>query len=409
MPTDLFKGVLFTDGEGADFDDLNDLRGYGDARLLDQLLEHQIGGPLGGTEPDAELYGAHAGNAPLGSVVPVAYTLTAGEAYLFADGTPGNELRIAPGVVFQKLAAKTGDEPTFVSYEIGASDFTFTIANGDATNPRVDLVQIKLEYVNGNSESRIVQDPLPSVLQSVQTPNKKRRIQATCSVKAGTPAATPTFPAPDAGYVALGAVHVPATWTAASGIDTAPPVNPTDAGMMQLSVPLRVTPHVVMPRSFDYDSGAAATNWSLNTNGLAVATGAGTGLLVHLPVLSGRIVGISLAAGFAASATVEFIGIGMDQTGVPGAASLATLTTSLVTLGAPFIVKHATATLIADADTATNPSGAGSMVGAPVWANGWRGPRRPFVVGDSVWVAGALRIAGGSTSVVGPVTFWVAG
>jgi hypothetical protein len=408
MATDLYKGVFYTDGEGADVADLNNMRGSGDARLLDQVLAHLAGGPLGGTQPDVDLYGAHGGDVPLGSSIPVAYTLTAGEAYLFADGTPGNELRVAPGTVFHKTAAKSGDAPTFLAYDIGAADFAFTIANGDATNPRIDLVQIRLELVTGDNESRIIQDPPPSVLQSVLSTPKKRRVQATCTVKAGTPAATPTFPAPDAGYVALGAIHVPATWTAAQGIMAAPALPTSLAGMMQLSVPMRVTPYVVFPKDFDYDSQAGGANWSLNAQGLSVATGAGTGLLVHPPVISGRLVGVSMGASFAGSSTVEFAGIGMDNTGTSGT-NMATLTTDLAPIGA-FQMRHATAPAIADADPGSNPVGAGSMVGAPCWMNGWRVPKRAFTVGDGSWTAsGALRIAGGNGSLVGPVTFWVAG
>ncbi len=48
MPTDLYKDVLFSDGEGADTADLNNLRGYMGARVYDQLLRAAAGNARGG-------------------------------------------------------------------------------------------------------------------------------------------------------------------------------------------------------------------------------------------------------------------------------------------------------------------------------------------------------------------------
>lgn len=390
MATDSYKDELWNDGEGLDSADLNDARGFIGARLFDQLLAHMMGGPLASANPT--LWGDHGGDSPSGGTVPLAFTLGVGDAYLWFDGVPQGELRIAPGTVFQKVAGKNGNEPTLLSYDIGASDFTFTVADNAAGNPRVDLIQIKLELVNTDVQSRDFKDAITGALTTT-TPTKKRRVQATCNVKAGTPAATPTYPTPDAGFVALGAVYVTTGWTAAAGLTSA---YGADAGIVQLSIPLNVRAIAVNPRDFDYSSGA---NWAL-VDGFAVASGAGADLVIPVPVASGRIVGISMSAAFVTSSAVQF-GIVARGFGAFTFINYSTLTSVLgvVAAGAD---RHAGADDIADGDPISNPSGAGSFIGFPAWATGTPTPTGQIV-------PAALLVAGGSTSKVGRVIFWVAG
>ena len=207
MPTDLFKDVLYTAGEGADAADLNNMRGYLGARLFDQVLSAAIGNARSGsaTAPP-ELRNTAA-------TAPTIYALSGGAGYIIPGGG-ARQTTVRAGTILQQVGSPSGDAASFLPYTMVDGEFTLTHAVGDATNPRIDVIEVKLEYVDGNNESRIIQDPPPSVAQSVQSIAKKRRVQATFQIVQGTPAASPAFPPLTAGFAALGAVVVPATHNA---------------------------------------------------------------------------------------------------------------------------------------------------------------------------------------------------
>jgi hypothetical protein len=177
----------------------------------------------------------------------------AGSAFI-RQGSANNKLQIAPGILAQ-----------FVGEELLACTFTgadeVTIANGDAANPRVDIVQLEIGV---NSEG---------------VPTKA------LSVKQGTPAASPTYPTPDDGKCVIAGVVVGANYVAAAGlkfgVDTAGAV----AVVHDQRMPLSVTPHTVMPKTFSFGA-----DWSLqgtdtylqkaNNNG-------GNGLFIPCPIGGG--------------------------------------------------------------------------------------------------------------------------
>lgn len=205
MTTDLFAGTAQSDGEGITFGDMNDAPRFGMARLFDQLIENLIGdfSLTGALDPAAS--GARGANAP----THLAYALHGGSAYLRLGGA-NNRVQIAPGVLFQKIGNQSGAEPTLIPYSfVGTEEVSITA--GDATNPRVDLVQMKLEWVAADSQTRDFQDAVTGAYTTTAT-NKKRRVQCTLSVKVGTPAATPVYPDPDAGFVAVAGVLVMQTY-----------------------------------------------------------------------------------------------------------------------------------------------------------------------------------------------------
>ncbi|MFH0901904.1 MAG: hypothetical protein V2A73_14840 [Pseudomonadota bacterium] len=89
-----------------------------------------------------------------------------------------------PGLIGQ--APLAGGE--VLVYPAAENELQTSFADGDVTNPRWDIVQIKLENENGH-------------------------VKLTKSAKAGTPAASPVEPTPDAGYVKWAAVRIPAGQT----------------------------------------------------------------------------------------------------------------------------------------------------------------------------------------------------
>lgn len=317
--TDIHKTILFNDGEEITDTDLNGLQRIGLVRTVEQLL--QMGGPkFDSLDPDmpgspGQSTLSLAGNLATG---PYAYALSAGAAY-FQQGSAFNILAITPGTVLQKVASTDGSASTLIPFTFTSTTEIATIANGDLSNPRVDIVQMKLEYVDdtlttivtalaplkaeldfstvtahvntvvrakaaglggdnisislthrssgtgvtyseaGNTISILYQgglstvsdletaittnstlieiasagtpsniltsgtDDVPSThlaggLDSVVTPvssNKAHRVKCTITVKQGTPAASPRYPVPDAGFVLLAGVVVGTNYVAA--------------------------------------------------------------------------------------------------------------------------------------------------------------------------------------------------
>lgn len=201
MATDPFKQVLYNDGEGLTFGDLNNAENFNSAIITDQIIESM------------------AGNFSLTSLTPnfpglntdlathLAYTLNGGSAYL-QPGSATNKVRISQGVLFQKLSAKTGLTSTLMPFYFdGSASGEFTIAAGDSVNPRVDLLQMALAYTNTGSTTRDFKDATTGVVTS-QTMFTTRQTTCTLSVKQGVAAVSPQVPDPDAGYVAVGSIVV---------------------------------------------------------------------------------------------------------------------------------------------------------------------------------------------------------
>ncbi len=146
MSNDLFKGVNFTPGQEVRSADLTNITKYMTARLNDQVLDMLTPGSLlASGNPDLEP----------ASDTKWAYALSAGGASPVIGGTgTDKKVRISKGTLFQKLGATTGDEAELLSYTFDGTD-EVTLANGHATLQRVDLIQMKLEWESGDSESRV--------------------------------------------------------------------------------------------------------------------------------------------------------------------------------------------------------------------------------------------------------------
>jgi hypothetical protein len=408
VSTDIYSEVMFHDGEGLVFTDFNNMARFADARLQDQIFA-RFAGALG-VDGDPHL-SSEVNEPPLTSL---AYTLTAGDC-LLKQGTVATRLGTTAGTIFQRVGTTIGTDAKFLSYAVKDTDIDLTITAGDPTNPRITILQCKLEYIETDTEVRDIEDATTRIVTR-QSKAKRRRVQATFSLKNGTAAATPTYPAPDTGYAMIGALLVPANWT--TGVTTIPSGG-TSAKIRQCTVPLGITVHSLKPKDFDYAAGSG-TNWTYNTKGEAEATGAATDLIIWVPGGdSKRIVGVEIVGVWVTSGQVDLVTYVWNSTGGWGVTSSPAfdLSTQLVTTGGTTQSKFAHLGNICDASDQSNPSTADGVVGDPIWGSGYAaGPAQRKIVANSGGVSGsswgshaALRIDAGVGSLISEVTFYLAG
>lgn len=424
MTIDSSRIVQYNDGEGLDYNDLNSMGREFLARILDSMLEHKAGRLAADDDPDM-WFENDGEDVNLSSLV---YTMTGGDCVLTGSGT---DITIGCGTLFQKVGGFSGTEATFLPFQVlsGEGDVVLTIGAGHATNPRIDIIQVKLEWETGGSVSRDFEDAVTRELTTT-TPNKSRRVKATFSVKAGTASATtPDYPAPDTGYAMIGAVRVPALWATGFSPDA---TGGSNAIIRQCTIPMGgIEAITVTPEEFDY---SWATNWrpgvagdGATINGTAYAAGgAGTNLVVWCPNAGQgkRIVGIDIVGLWVTSGTVllrtmtwSSIGGYLPQDFLSAVDGSCDLSAQLVTTGGTTQSKFAHLGDIADASLVSDPSTAAGPVGDPFWAcGGMAGPafqkiqRNAGNLSGASWFTKAhLDIDGGSGSKIVAVTFYLAG
>ena len=194
----IISELLYNDGEALDYNDLNNAQRHARSMLYDgvhgtlaRVVERDY-------QPQAVSSTGHAWTIGNGCQPYVsASTLT---------------VSFTPGAIGQKASGvPDGTDPLFLWYHMGLAEVSLTAGAADATNPRWDIVQIKIEHTEGTAETRDF-STTAGVLSSVSF-SKRRRTRLTASIKAGTAAASPTEPTPGAGYVKLCAIHIAATAT----------------------------------------------------------------------------------------------------------------------------------------------------------------------------------------------------
>jgi hypothetical protein len=413
LPTDLYSQVHINDGEGLFQGDLQDMQKFARASLNDQLLASLAGASKRLINPTSLLFDPEMGAQNGVDLVDPrwAYCLQPGQAFL-QKGSANHKIAIAPGVLLQKIAATSGSDATFLPYTFtGAEEWTLT--NGDATNPRVDLLQLKLEYVFADPQSRDFEDATSRIVTTTSM-NKKRRVQATLSVKAGTPAASPQIPEPDSGFVPVGSVMVGNGWTTAGnapifGEDTAATNN---AVVHDQRMPLRVRAYRVDPSQFKL-----VTAWASSNNGSTVTSSNATNLLyVPCPAGLGRLVGVSVQFPTGQAPTPATTAMDAGRSSAIVSTSYATRTA--VNLGNSFLNDplaplHFIESIHTPSAGPTISQSATSFYGVPLWTNGRRCPferhRLANVVGSTTCDTLVLRLQSGVNShVMGAVTFFVA-
>lgn len=274
--------LLYNDGEALDYNDLNNAQRHARSMLYDgvhgtlaRVVERDY-------QPQAVSSTGHAWTIGNGCQPYVsASTLT-------VSFTPG-------AIGFKASGVPDGTDPLFLWYHMGLAEVSLTAGAADATNPRWDIVQIKIEHAEGTSETRDF-STTGGVLSSVSF-NKRRRTKLTASIKAGTAAASPSEPTPDAGYVKLCAIHIAATATV---------ITPTTVRDYRMPVGYRV---------IDMIPGLHCgrdTQWSVDVTGMVTGDGNATPRRLYAtpqlgtPFASGRLLAVGVSADLAgAGATAE--------------------------------------------------------------------------------------------------------
>jgi hypothetical protein len=161
---DTFGIVLYSDGEELTPDDLISSQNVLSAYLTDQILESLC--PREFTDPvafDRDFWGISGDESRR-----IAYCIAPGGAYI-RPGSANNKISLGRGVLLQKSADQNGNGSTFIPFSFGnnttdAPDL-WTIANGDATNARVDLLQMQLTTIDDTPVSRLIKtNPVKAIL-----------------------------------------------------------------------------------------------------------------------------------------------------------------------------------------------------------------------------------------------------
>lgn len=375
MTTDQYGRVIFHDGEGVQLDDLNDTASRGLAVLWDQVVRELI--------PNRALTtAANEDSAIDRTTIPYALALTTMGARP-AQGSGFNKIKITAGTLMQVIAATpTGSEPSVLAFSLPGTN-EVTIANGDPTNPRVDIVQMKLEYLEDTSLPRDFEDAI-SRLKTTTSYTKRRRVQCTLSVKQGTPASSPTYPTPDAGFCVIAGLVVGTNCVHAFQ----PQIQDSAGAVMVIHdqrMPLRIRGHVTPPGAFVADFlniRARQINGFAVTRDKTTTDAAPSNILVPILVSgnTGRLVQVSAqiaAATPMVSKFCRYVGGANDALTDPnimlagaGLPSNTTLSHAIPTQLA-FQAAHAP-----DAGPTVQASANG--VGPPIWTNGFRAPALTF-------------------------------
>lgn len=104
---------------------------------------------------------------------------------------------------FTSSSGTDGTAPKLLSYYLTDNELLTTLANPDATNPRIDIFCVKLSEVDSTPGlSRDVKDDATGVV-TTQATVIERYIKCDVQIAQGTPNATPVNPSVPAGYVPL--------------------------------------------------------------------------------------------------------------------------------------------------------------------------------------------------------------
>lgn len=406
MTTDLYSTVLYQDGEQLTFDDLNNGQRFLRAQLTDQILEKMIaelassafGGPR-----NPELPGLGNLDVP----VSFAYAINPGGAFL-RQGSANNKIQLTPGTLHQKIANSDGLGSTLVPFTFFGTE-EWTIASGDATNPRVDLLQMALSYTTDTLASVDFQDG--TTRANTTTPNTptRRRLQCLLSVKQGTPGASPVIPDPDTGCVPVGTAVVGHGWTSAGnapifGVDTAESGNVV---IHDQRMPFGCRVYRVDPTAFKLE-----TAWALaSTNQVVTASNGTNKFFAPCPTHLGRVIAIDLRTDTAIAAGAVTIGAGRTAFGAAPSTVYLRGNTWSVDFNAGTNTKRARRQTF---DGAHNPSAGPTiqpsvinLIGVPTWTSGYRTPTVPAGT-EPGWVELAVINQTNATS-LGEVSWYVAG
>lgn len=392
MSNDIFgKKVLFNDGEGLFHGDLNNLQNQIYRQLFDNLLFGMIPNVASDnpTTPTSEST-YWASGQDLAQTLSNSYgkdlvfTTSPGGGYFAPDTVTARKINSVPGTIICPIDNPSSPASDFImvpfqmGYTVGAINFTLAI--GDATNPRIDLIEVKLEWESGNPTSVDFQDATTHVVTTT-TVNKDRRIKATFQVKQGTPAAIPSYPTPSAGFRAMSAFFIPALFNSTIG---------TASQTRDLRWPLgRIGVYDVFAQQMLQTSGG--TQWVLNNYGMNAPAGANP-IWLPCPITDpkARLIGIGLVGNDNANPGSTTIVNAFTPDANSGGATVASGGTSLFTPNQDLLATGATGAYsqinaLKMMDQISGVSGhvghgsgtyvgdraANTYVGTPIWMNGY--------------------------------------
>jgi hypothetical protein len=306
-----------------------------------------------------------------------AYCVSPGSAFL-RQGSANNKIQIAPGELLQS----DGTHQELLRYRFQGTE-EFTLTNGDATNPRCDLLQIKITF------------------DSLLGP------QVQLGVKAGTPAASPVIPDPDSGFVPVGVAVVGHGWTT-GGIAPTFGVDIVDTNKVVIHdhrVPLKISKLVVDPVLYKLQ-----TAWALsNINTMVTSSNATNALWIRCPTNWGRVICVDVYAGGIAIPTsaitlTSIVPAGLS-TGFPSNHGFGTNVASDTSL----LLRSRRVdfeTLHTPAAGPTIQASAVNKIGVPLWAGGFRVPGIPNTLPQFAFV----KVTNANNGVsLGETVWYVAG
>lgn len=380
---EIFSRVLFTTGEGVDERDFNILQQKLMARTADVFGLGGIAaaiGDAGDLDTVINLEGPSLLGLFIGYEQTVVFTPQPWNGFWFA-GT-ANQLQFCPGplLYFLDEPGPIGTDPTS---EVGASNDArvlysypqfapLTTAVGDATNPRFDLVEIKMEFDDGLSQSRDFEDAITRAKTTTST-DKFRFVKITYQIKAGTPAANPVYPTCTAGFLPMCAVYIPATHNAVHD-----PSNIRD-----MRYPLGIRAYDVQPSQFYYPGATPWTKIDGATNLEAYAASPDGGdeadLFIPCPIgtASARVVGLGLYGRAGGAPAVDLVRVEHNLPSTPTVTVLCSIDPgSILDTAGYYTLNHmqlqdVLSTVTSHITVRTN--GTSGWIGPSLWANSFAG------------------------------------
>lgn len=229
----------FNDGQGIDFADFNQVQQYAWA-----IRDLQIG-CLGKTRM---------GDA-FQTDSPIQNFLLAEHGSSGAISSGGNMIvNNDGGMIYQWTvdpSTADGTTPILLPYMLTAGELQSTVPTADPSNPRIDVLCVKLTQLADDSTSRDFKDETTGALSS-QMMNIRNRVSIAKSYVTGTAASSPSVPAIPSGYAALYYLHVAAAYTST--------FRSQDGNVSDARIPRRVKMGRVFATSAFFDStNASAT------------------------------------------------------------------------------------------------------------------------------------------------------
>lgn len=384
--------VLFNDGEGLDFNDLNDLIEEGRKHAVVALLSPGRGGA--GSYEGMALSGSQWLHVTGDSCAPKASATNLTVDVLGGLITHSTSFAGAPGDF--SAGASLGAPATYAAY---LNELRTTHAGG-AGSDRWDLVSLHLSEADGGSESRDFEDATTRAKTTVAQ-LKQRNVIMTKTLTAGTPGSG-VIPACPAGDVPLYAVMVP---TGAAGVLLNS--NIRDLRMPQGRFSIDVYAREELARGA-LVSGSFVTG-SVNGAFGYVSSPAANHALCFIPRAplghAARLISVQTLVGESSTATLTLRRFNALSGGTLGGSTLlADLTSTLATSTAAGDLDW-TSTLVGVSQTAP--------ASCPFWINGWQAGyanRADGVAGHNHFDhLGFLFSSGSASEVISMVRFNFAG